>query len=340
MKAAVFVAPKQVELREFPVPTAGPGQVVVRMRAAALCTMEQRVYLGTQQVALPWVGGHEMAGVVEDVGQTRTVFRPGQRVAIGPHACGQCEFCRRGHSARCLTGFTRTTYAGVPGGWGLAEYRVCSPAALYPLADAVSFEEAALAEPLSCAVHGIRALGPELGADVVVIGAGPMGLFNVLVAKRRGTRVIVLELDPARRAKAEAAGADVVLDPRAQDAVRAVADITGGRGADAVIAAVGSGAVNRQAFELVAKTGTVVLFAAAYPPEPLELDPNVIHKSEVRVLGVEGKTVDDFRIAVKLLNDGLIDVRPVIETRFGLDHVVEALETAVRPDTYRVIVGP
>lgn len=340
MKAAVFVAPKRVELREFPVPRPGPGQVAVRMRAIALCTMEQRVYLGKQQIALPWVGGHEMAGVIEDVGETQTIFEPGQRVAIGPHACGQCEYCRRGLSARCLTGFTRTSYEGIPGGWGLSEYRLCSPAALYPLADDLSFDEAALSEPLSCAVHAIRTLGPDLAADVAVIGAGPMGLLNVLVAKRRGARVIVVELDAARRAKAQAVGADVVVDPGSQEAARAVADLTGGRGADAVIAAVGSGAVNLLAFDLVAKTGTVVLFAAAYPSEPLQLDPNTIHKGEIRVVGVEGKTVEDFSIAVRLLNQRLVDVRPLVETRFGLGRVVDALEAAIRPETYRVIVSP
>src|SRR6266849_2556157 len=190
MRTAVFVAPREVEFRELPIPEPGDGHVVVGLRATALCTMEQRIYLGKQRVPLPC----ELAGVVENVGDVRCDFKVGQRVALGPVSCGQCEYCRRGYDARCLTGFTRTSYRGIPGGWGLCEFRPCLPAALYPIADHVSFEEAALSEPLSCAVHAIRAMNPDLGRDVVVIGAGPMGLFNVLVARRRGARVIVSEL--------------------------------------------------------------------------------------------------------------------------------------------------
>jgi threonine dehydrogenase-like Zn-dependent dehydrogenase len=339
MRTAVFVAPGQVELRELPVPEPGGGKIVVGLRATALCTMEQRIYLGKQHVPLPWVGGHELAGVVTNIGDVQTTLSVGQRVALGPVSCGQCEYCRRGYDARCLTGFTRTSYLGIRGGWGLSEYRPCVPAALYPIHDHVTFEEAALSEPLSCAVHAIRALNPDLGRDVVIIGAGPMGLFNVLVARLRGARVIVSELDDARRRKAAGLGVEVV-NPGTQDVVQAVKDLTNGRRADGVIVAVGLANANRQAFEMVAPTGTVVLFANAYPAEPLNVDPNLIHKTELKVLGVEGKTVEDFAIAVKLLNDRLVDVRPIIETSFGLLQVVDALETAVRSETYRVIVNP
>src|SRR5205823_687455 len=104
----------------------------------------------------------------------------------------------------------------------------------------LSFEEASLAEPISCVVHSVRALQPELADDVVVIGAGPMGLLNLLVLKRRGARVIVCELDSARREKAAQLGADVVLDPHDGEFPAQVKALTGGRGADAVVAAVGS----------------------------------------------------------------------------------------------------
>src|SRR5260370_30550978 len=121
----------------------------------------------------------------------------------------------------------------------------------------LSFEEAALAEPISCVVHSVRALRTELADDVAVIGAGPMGFLNVLVLKRRGARVIVCELDADRREKALALGADAVLDPGTGDVVSEVMALTGGRGADAVVAAVGSARVDELAFSLVARTGRV-----------------------------------------------------------------------------------
>jgi L-iditol 2-dehydrogenase len=193
---------------------------------------------------------------------------------------------------------------------------------------------------VACVVHSVRALQPEVGDDVVVIGAGPMGLLNVLVLRARGARVIVCELDAERRAKALALGAHFVVDPGSEDPAEAVRALTDGRGADAVVAAVGSQRVDDLAFTLVGKTGRVVLFASAHPSAPVGADHNLIHKSEVDVLGVEGKDVQDFRIAVKLLSDRLIDVRPMIDSRVPLSELDHAFEMAIRPDTYRVIVHP
>ncbi len=321
MQAGVLVATRSLELRTFPVPRPGPGQALVRVRATALCTWEQRTYQGTQDIKTPFVGGHETAGVVAAVGAGVRLSSVGDRVT----------------REQRLGGFSLD---GAWGPWGLAEYKLVPARALFGVPDELSFEEASLAEPVSCVVHSVRALQPELGDDVVVIGAGPMGLLNVLVLKRRGARVIVCELDQARREKARSVGADVVLDPSAGDVVLQVKALTGGRGADAVVAAVGSGRVDELAFQLVGKTGKVVLFASAHPSPGLGVDHNLIHKNEVSVLGVEGKSVDDFRIAVKLLSERLIDVRPLIDRLVPLSDLQTAFELAIRPDTYRIVVTP
>jgi L-iditol 2-dehydrogenase len=229
---------------------------------------------------------------------------------------------------------------GAWGPWGLAEYKLVPARALFRIPAELSFEEAALAEPISCVVHSVRALQPELGDEVVVIGAGPMGLLNVLVLKRRGARVIVCELDAARRDMARLLGVDVVLDPADGEFPAQVSALTEGRGADAVVAAVGSAQVNELAFEMVGKTGKVVLFASAHPSPPLQVDHNQIHKQEVDVLGVEGKSVQDFAIAVRLLSQRLIDVRPLIDRCVPLADLETAFQLAIRPDTYRVVVTP
>src|SRR5262249_55913351 len=149
----------------------------------------------------------------------------------------------------------RFSLDGVWGPWGLAEYKLVPARAMFRVATDLSFEEASLAEPISCVVHSVRALQLELGDDVVVIGAGPMGLLNQLVLKRRGARVIVCELDAARRNKAHSLGADIVLDPADGEFALQVKYVTEGRGADAVVAAVGSARVDELAFDCVAKTG-------------------------------------------------------------------------------------
>jgi threonine dehydrogenase-like Zn-dependent dehydrogenase len=340
MRAGVLVAPRAVEVRSFAMPEPGRGEILVRIRATALCTWEQRTYQGIQDIKTPFVGGHETAGVVAAVGPGVRLLAPGDRVTLGPVACDECYYCRRGFPARCEQWLGRFELDGTWGPWGLAEYKVVPARAAFKIPAELSFEEAALAEPVSCVVHGVRALEPQLGDDVVVIGAGPMGLLNVLVLRARGARVIVCELDTARRAKAAALGAHVVLEPAAGDFASSVKALTGGRGADAVVAAVGNSRVDELAFSMVAKTGKVVLFASAHPSSPLSVDHNLIHKSEVDVLGVEGKDVRDFHIAVKLLSDRLIDVRPLIDSCVPLGDLARAFEMAIRPDTYRIIVTP
>ncbi len=340
MRAGVLVATRSLELRSFDVPRPGPGQALVRVRATALCTWEQRTYQGIQDIKTPFVGGHETAGIVAAVGEGVRLSAVGDHVTLGPVACDECDYCRRGYPARCEQVLGRFALDGAWGPWGLAEYKLVPARAMFGVPPELSFAEASLAEPVSCVVHGVRALQPELGDDVIVIGAGPMGLLNVLVLKRRGARVIVCELDQARRDKALQLGADVVLDPAVGDVVAEVRALTGGRGADAVVAAVGSAHVDELAFQLVGKTGKVVLFASAHPSHALNVDHNLIHKNEVAVLGVEGKSVEDFRIAVKLLSDRLIDVRPLIDRLVPLADLTTAFELAIRPDTYRIVVTP
>ncbi|HEY1297900.1 MAG TPA: zinc-binding dehydrogenase [Chloroflexota bacterium] len=340
MRAGVLVAPRALELREFDLPRPGAGQVLVRVRATALCTWEQRTYAGIQDIKTPFVGGHESAGVVAAVGDGVASAHVGDHVTLGPVACDECHYCRRGFPARCENNLGRFTLDGAWGPWGLAEFKLVPARAAFRVPDDLSFAEASLCEPISCVVHAVRALQPELGDDVAIIGAGPMGLLNLLVLKQRGVRVIVCELDAGRREKARSLGADVVLEPHAGEFPRQVRELTDGRGADAVVAAVGSGAVDALAFEMVAKTGKVVLFASAHPSPPLNVDHNLIHKNEVDVLGVEGKSVQDFLIAVRLVSHRLIDVRPLIDQRVPLTELERAFELAIRPDTYRIVVTP
>jgi threonine dehydrogenase-like Zn-dependent dehydrogenase len=340
MRAGVLVAPRVLEVRDFALPQPGPGEALVRVRATALCTWEQRTYQGIQHVTTPFVGGHETSGVVAAVGDGVKLAHVGDRVALGPVACDECYYCRRGFPARCTNYVGRLELEGAWGPWGLSEYKLVPARALFRIADDLTFEEAALAEPISCVVHSLRSLQPELGDDVVVIGAGPMGILNALVLKRRGVRVIVCELDLVRRQKARALGADVVLDPDDGGFVAQVKALTDGRGADAVVAAVGNAAVDEIAFEMVGKTGKVVLFASAHPSPALSVDHNLIHKNEVDVLGVEGKSVQDFATAVRLLSHRLIDVRPLIDRSVPLTDLETAFQLAIRPDTYRVVVTP
>lgn len=342
MLIGVMPEPGKVEIREVPRPIPGPDDALVRLKACAICTWEQRAYKGIQKVQFPFAGGHEVSGEIVQMGSDgRGGLHVGDHVGLGPaNYCGQCYNCRRGFTARCLSPFPRVSVEGLWGPMGFAEYRVVRADRLYKMAIDLPFVQAALLEPLSCAVHSSRKLEPVLGEDVVVIGAGAMGLLNVLVLKLLGARVIACDLSPTRCSKALSVGADVAINPSEQDAIAVVKQLTEGRGADAVVTAVGGAKVNEMALSMISSTGRVVLFASAHPAAPIPLDPNTVHKQEQHVLGTEGVNPRDLQTGALLLSKRLLDVSPLIEATFPLLKLQEALELAVDPFSYRVVIQP
>jgi L-iditol 2-dehydrogenase len=208
----------------------------------------------------------------------------------------------------------------------------------YKVAADLSFEEACFAEPVACVIHAADKMDVGLGSDVVVIGAGPMGMLNMLLAKRRGARVVVSEVDPDRNDRALELGADATVNPKTEDALQRVRELTGGKGADVVIVAIGNHAANLDALKMVAEFGTVMFFASAHPATDLSIDPNFIHRKQVTLTGARHPSAEGFETATALLSKRLLDVRPLIHTTIPLDNVKEAFELAIRPDTYRVIV--
>jgi 2-desacetyl-2-hydroxyethyl bacteriochlorophyllide A dehydrogenase len=346
MTMAVFTAPGEIEYRKIARPEPQPHQVLVRLKAAAICTVEQRAWAGGRAgMGYPFVGGHEVSGEVVAVGdKVLQDFKPGDKIVLGVGSdCGACFYCRRGENQRCVYGWDIygqyvEQYVDIRGMWGFSEYRVVNENELFKAQGDTPFEELALAEPLACVIHSMRMLDIRLGDDMVIIGAGPMGMLNMLVGNRLGARTIVSELQPARLEKALQMGAHAVVNAAEEDAVEKVKALTGGRGAKFVIAAIGSGAVNEQAMGMLDRGGRFVLFASAHPGAPLELDPNKVHSKEYVISGTVGKDPEDLRIAAKMLSQGMIDVGPLVETTLPFDRLGEALDLASQPNTYRVVV--
>jgi len=282
----------------------------------------------TNETRKPFAGGHEFAGLVDAIGEgTQTDLKVGNRVAVGVQPVGKHNLDRY-----------RMDYAGLWGPMGLSEYMTIPVGRAYRVAPTLPFEEACFAEPVACAIHAADKVDVGLGSDVVVIGAGPMGLLNMLLAKRRGARVIVSEIDPARNDRALELGADFTVNPKTEDAPRRVRDVTDGKGADTVIVAIGNHAVNLDALKMVAEFGTLMFFASAHPATDLSIDPNFIHRKQVTLTGARHPSAEGFEIATAMLSKRLLDVRPLIHTIISLSRVKEAFELAIRPDTYRVIV--
>ncbi len=339
MRVGIMAGVRDIGVHDVPVPEPGPGEVLVRIRATAVCTWEQRSYSGSQANKFPFVGGHESAGEIVAFGPgVAADLELGERVALGPSSCGRCHWCLTGRDRACKRHYaTAVQYGEAWGPGGFSEYKLHPIDAVYPIGDA-AFDQAALCEPLSCALHATRMLDIDVGQDVVVLGAGVMGLMNVIAAKKRGARVIASEIDADRLAMARRMGADELIDASTTDPVARVMELTGGRGAEAVIAAIGHEKANQQGLAMIAERGRYVLFAAAHPEPPLTLSPNELHNRETGVFGVVSKDKQDFYAASRLIRYGQVDLAPLIDVRYPLERVGDAMEHALRPGTYRVIV--
>jgi L-iditol 2-dehydrogenase len=345
-RAVVMVEPQKVEIREIEFPEPKTGEVLVRQRACSLCTMEQRMYAGITDWGYGGAWGHEVSGIVEAIGPgTKTDLKVGDHVArAGSGSCGACYYCSHGLTRLCVAATGRSkaydaeTGKEIIGSFGLSEYAVSDVGSIVKMAPDLPFEESSLVEPVACVVQSTNKLDIKLGQTVVVIGAGTMGLLNMMLARVRGAFVVVSDLDPARRKRALELAAHAALDPEKGDIVEQLKALNDRRGADAVVTAVGNKAVNDDALRLVGPEGKIMLFASAHPAFPLELDPNMVHRTGINVTGVVSKNRVDMYQAGVLLSKRLINVTPLIETTFPLEQIDEALALASFKNTYRVVV--
>jgi len=341
-RRAVFVGPETIRFDELPIPEAGPTQALVRVKACALCTWEQRSYTGEEHY-YPLSSGHEVSGELVEIG--RNVYakvQVGDRVVAAMLTrCGYCDSCRRGMDNICDNNRTASGDGGVVGPAGLAEYVLLEDYQLYPASNDVSFEELSLAEPLACVIRSVNKSGIGRSDQVVVAGAGTMGILHVMLLKQAGATVYVSEPNTERAAFALEMGADAIIDPANGSFPEKVRALTGGRGADAILCAVSVGAVVEQAVEAVAKGGRVHMYASIHPRGiKISVDPNLFHSKEIVLTGTMSQDRQEMREAVDMIAMGAIDLRPLISRTYPFTELESALKAAIQPDTYRVIVLP
>lgn len=339
IRVGVMTSPRNIEIAEAPMPQPGSGQILVKIEACAICSTEQRIYSGVQPwKRFPYVGGHEAVGIVEAIGpDAATDLRIGDHVAIFSATCGHCHNCRQGHTNKCLHREGFWEHAGLWGTWGFADYKVVKPRGLQFLHPDVPFEHGSLAEPLSCVVHGARRSGVGLSDDVVIIGAGTMGLLNAMVFKAMGTLVTVLDLQESRCQKALGAGADhaFVPDEAAADRIRA---LTSGRGPDLVVVASSSQAAYDLGQAILAPFSRLLAFAGVYPQRETSIDMTQVHRSETHLFGAVSSDIEDILVTGKIISSEMINLGQVIECVMPLEQLPEAMERALQPDTYRVVL--
>jgi L-iditol 2-dehydrogenase len=345
MLAAVLAGPNDLRLEQLEVKDPGPGELLVKVGADTICGTDLRILRGekTSGVRAGAVLGHEIAGHVEAAGAGLEGWDPGQPVAIAPVVpCGNCWECKHGMENMC----SGNRIIGYEINGGMAE-RMLIPADavargnVFKAAVDLPSEQLALAEPLSCVVNGQRRSDVRAGSNVLIMGAGPIGLFHLQLARLSGAdAVIVSEPADIRRAHAERFGATATVDPTSGDLDAAVLDATGGIGVDAAIVCIGIPPLINQAINLTRPGGTINIFAGLKDKGWAEVEGNRIHYKELVVTGTSNSRRADYAIALRMIEAGRIDTAAMVTHRFPLESVVEAIETVTSREAIKVAVLP
>ena len=319
--------------------------LLLRVRAASICGTDVKIIRnGHRKLAdgQRIVLGHEFIGTIERAGADVEGYRVGQRVGVAPNAgCGHCDACIRGQANYC----PQYTAFGIDRDGGHAAYveipaRFIAQGNVMPLPEGVSDREAALLEPFSCVVNGVRVARIELGDTVAIFGAGPIGLLHLMLARISGAGKLVV-IDPLadRLRRAEELGCDVAIDPARGDVRDRIRQETEGRGADVVITACPVAEVQSQAVGLLAPYGRLCLFGALpRGSATVPLDTNAIHYGNCVVTGSTGGSAQDYRTALRLLAGKRIDLGAIISHVFPLGELETAYQTAIAGPAGKVVL--
>jgi len=345
LKAAVLTGVKNLELREVPDPQPPRGGLIVKVETCAICGTDVKMYkYGYSAAKLLLIPGHELAGTIAEVGENIQGYREGERVVVAPNIpCGTCFYCQRGMQTSC----DRLQTMGIHRDGGFAQYVMIPPQAVkqgcvISIPKGISFEEAALTEPTSCAINACELSRVKVGDVVVVIGAGPVGCLNVEVCRAFGAqKIILVQRSLPRLKQAKFTGADVYVSPLKEDVVKRIMQETGGRGADVVIVACGSGEAQEQALGMVAKRGNVNLFGGLPKDSPfIKFNSNVIHYKEVSVIGTHGCSTRQCKTALDMIASGKIKAKEYVSYRLGLSDFLQAIKLAEERKGLKIFVSP
>ncbi len=345
MKAAVLTGVQSIELRDVPEPVVPDGGLIIKVDTCAICGTDVKMHkFGYTAAKLPLIPGHELAGTITESGATKKEYQVGERVTINPNIpCGVCHYCQRGLQTAC----DNLSIIGVHRDGGFAEYvmvpaKAVEQGCVLRIPDNVSFEEAALIDPASCAVNACELSNVKPEDMVVVIGAGPAGCLNIEVSRAFGaSKIILVQRSPKRLKQAEFTEADVYINSSQEDAVKRVMEETDGRGADVIIVACASGEAQEQAIKMVAKRGNVNLFGGLPKGSPsIQFDSNLVHYKESYVTGTHGGSNRQCKIALDMISSERIKAKEYISFQMGLSDFHDAIKMAEEKRGLKVFVRP
>lgn len=329
-----------VEVKDIPKPRPAADEVLIKVKSAAICGSDLGIYHYTSaysKMKLPVVLGHEFSGEIMELGKKVIGYEKGDRVlSESVKACGVCEFCKKGMSNLC----DRSTLFGIHADGGFAEYITVPYKLLHKMPDGMTYDQAALVEPLSNAVHFVRDITPfKIDDYVIVQGCGPIGLFSAQLFKLGGARVLVtgLSVDKLRFEIAEKLGLET-LNIETESLEERVMKDTGGKGADIAFVAVGAPPAIKQATQIIKKRGLVTVIGIF--GKEVSLDMTWVVRREIKIHGAYDAKPVNFPQSIDLINRGLVDVDSILTHKLSLDQTQEGFKVALDKTGGKVVFNP
>ncbi|MCM8759261.1 MAG: zinc-dependent dehydrogenase [Candidatus Omnitrophica bacterium] len=343
-KAAVLKDIERLEIEDRIIPSPGDHEILIRIKSCAICGTDIKVYHhGHKHIVFPRVTGHELSGIVEKIGKDVVGYKEGDRVAVAPAIpCGSCYYCRKGWQSMC----DNLKAIGYHFDGGFAEYMIVPETAVKngcvnKIPEGVSFDHAAIAEPLACVINGQQLSKVEMGDTVLILGAGPIGCLHAELAKNIGaSKVILTDIVQQRLEMASFTGA-ITINSKEINLKEFLADITNGRMADRVIVAVGVPEAQEQSLELVAKRGSVNFFGGLPKESPFaKLNTNILHYGESFITGTHGSTPLHNKMALEFIASGRFQIERYISKKIPLEELEKGLKEVEERKAMKIIVNP
>ena len=330
MKAALLYGKEDLRIEEVPTPRIDENEVLLKVKAGLICGTDVRMFKGGHKDASesnPLVLGHEFSGIIEKVGSQVRGYSEGMKVAVAPNmGCGTCDYCVSGNTQLCEVRF-RAFGINIPG--ALAEYVKIPEDAVRQgnmvTLGGATFEEAAMAEPLSCVYNAFERYGVNPAETVLIVGSGPIGIMHAKMAKLAGAaNVIVNDISRERLDLCKEVDDSFILAEG--DEVRKISDeLTGGKGVDVVVTAAPSPEAQIMALELCAINGRVSFFGGLPKDrQNVPVNTNLIHYKQITVTGTTRQSLEQYRKTLKMIATGVIDVKPLVTDTYSLDTMVDA----------------
>jgi L-iditol 2-dehydrogenase len=350
MRAVVYRGVNDMRVETVPVPRIGHGELLVKIATCGICGTDlKKIHTGSHSA--PRIFGHEMAGTIVATGEGVQGYAIGDRVMCFHHVpCNECYYCRKGTPAQCpLYKKVGVTAGFEPSGGGFAEYIrvmdfVVNQGGVVRIPNGIPFEQAAFIEPLNTVLKGVKLLNLQPDDTVLVIGQGPIGLMHAALASRIAGKVLTSDLYPERHAIAAKFGLKHPIHAGSENVVERVLAESEGRGADAVILAVGGNALIRTAMDAARPGGKVMLFAQTQHGE-VTIDPAVVCVDEKTLIGSYSSSFGILNEVTDLIFNGYgegFDLTQLISHRYAMEDAVEAIDIASHPkaDSMKIMIEP